>query len=312
MKNIIVSKVAFENNPIQSNIDTVEILIDEGFAFNAINKEARASYVVSRYWNDYPSFIFDSKLEEHLVRDLKEGFRQMKAVKHLAYLEEKEVLFKSYSDEDKALYLNEYSVFRLRKRLSKNYWRTLSVEEPLEALHIKWLKSLDNLKICSFEEKYAYLSTLLGRNIMNVTLENQKIHQLLLHWESEYWDRVDIDIEVLQEIRKFKHIGSFNSEIYRPPVTSEILNNLGYEFYIFAVTACGESYLLWNCPKIAKEEAVVLLEDGGKISFVASTFTKYLQTLPYTNMAKVKEEFQDEKLKNIWLEEIENFLGESV
>ena len=308
MKDIIIFEKS-KQNPIKANVETITLLLKEGYDFNLINEDARLSYVVAHYWQDFPRFVHNSMYDEELVNDIKLAFTKMGAVKHLAHFEEQESIFLAMSEKERNSFKEAYPSFRKRKHLSANYFRTVNVEENLGQLHKKWLRSLSNFKVMDFFEKQIYLSNLLGKSILNIGEETEKAFSFLSHEDMSFLRDDDFyeyeDFYYYDELEKHDWKASFTH------IPKEELDALGYEFYVLAMTETGEPYLLWNCPSVSKESAVVI-KYCCDLTFLTSSLMEYLITLPYESgrsILTIDLDLKTEMKFTKYLENLENAIG---
>lgn len=345
MDKIVLSKFDAKKQPIQGTTEIVQLLLKEGLSLEDINKNAVISYSINR---DTHNNIFYSEEENILFKNILEGYKTIKAWKHLEYIQKQKEENLRFIPDMKELakeegyeevhnkiisFLEESEIISYRKMLtyfaciigeeriglsqeellsypyfintssildglkktkavkhlkyakkiikkSKSFLskpNKLSKEEDINKLHINWLLSLECLEIDSFKNKYKYLSTIIGKELMdvkNVSSETLRAYRFLTKWDKK---RDVFDLESIYSVETYREIEKYHWKKY---FSDSDTDRFDYEFYSFAVDGGGGHYLLWNYEDLKKEPPVVYLSSEGESKFLASTFAEYLIKLP--------------------------------
>jgi hypothetical protein len=314
MKKIVISEFDAKHSTTWAVHDMVEILLKENVAIEKIHKDALASYWISEslrdfFYGGYSSFLFEIKRDEVLKKEVMHTLKSMGALKHLAYMEKQEKVFQSLSDQEKSAFLDAKYRGHIDKKVDKKVagtdFKEIAKEEDLVKLHEAWLKSLKHFEIDSFEAKYAYLSKIVGKDIMKVTQESKDIYTFLSEWNKQ---KEIFDLERFRSVAVWGEIEKFYWKEWAPDARD--IDAIHDEFYSFAVDGGGGHYLLWHYEGLEKEAPVVYFSSEGEMEFLAPTFAEYILTLPDTWSGKKIEQFLLELKASVFDEEIENYLDE--
>ena len=230
-----------------------------------ISPQAFMSYVLYDGLHNF-EYIGIRLDDNHNLNVLEEGLMVINAPKHLAYLREETT--------------------KTHKKISK--------EENLEELHNQWIETLCNqgiIKIGSFQEKYTYLSELIGTDIMPVDNDILVSYQFLLDWSESF--------EVFDLVRLFSMEVWNTMEAYDARM---MFPDSGFDekkhgvFVSFAVDGAGGHYLLWYYPNMEKEPSVVFISSYGEMLFLAPSLNEYICTLPKClnyDLSELREKLKD-------------------
>ena len=286
MTQIIISKHNASHSTPWGVRDMVEVLLKENVPVSKINADAYRSYWVTESMQGfrhagYASFLFTIKNDETIKKLVFKTLKEMNAIKHLEYMIKQEKLFRALSKNDQKEFATAKYYGYMNKEVSSKIkgsgYKEIDKKENLEQLHTLWLKSLKSFKVASFDEKYEYLSKVVGRDIMPVAQREKDIYNFLLKWNEQkvFFDLMDFaDIEVWGEIEKFYW------KEWAPDAKD--IDKITDEFYSIGVDGAGGNFLLWYYKDMKKEPAVIYFSSEGEKAYLASSLAEYVCTLPST------------------------------
>jgi len=177
-------------------------------------------------------------------------------------------------------------------------------------LQEQWLKSLNSFEVSSFDDKYAYLSKVVGKNIMPIDKNTKEIYASLIIWNEKkvFFDLMNFaEVEIWGEIEKF-YWREWFYDANNP-------DSIGDEFYSFGVDGAGGHFLLWHYEGMKKEPAIVYFSSEGEKIYLASSFNEFVCTLPSiygertlkTYLASLDEKVLQESIKTELYEFFEEY-----
>lgn len=283
MNELIVSKFDANRSINWAMHDMVELLYKEGIDIEKINKEAFISYWITKSFRNfayggYATFIHELRCNYEIESQIETILKEMRATKHLVYLQKQKKLFSTLKESEKEQFKREHSGYidkNLFKKVKGKEFKNISKEENLEKLHNQWLKSSAWIKVGSFDEKYSRLSKIIGRDIMSLSKKDKEIYTFLTKREV---NKKLFDIERLFSVAIYGEIEKFYWKEWAPDATEP--ETIKDEFYSFAVDGAGGYYLLWYYEGLNKDAPVIYFSSEGERKFLASSFSEYVSIFP--------------------------------
>ena len=319
MDKIIISKHD-ENHSISWAVrDMVEILIKEHVPLTKINQDALKSYWFTNSlhnfkYGGYASFLYKIKNNKQKKETIFKLLKEIKATKHLAYMLKQEKAFQALSSQEQKEFTTAEYYGYINKSISKKVkgsgYKEIAKNENLEKLQEQWLKSLNSFEVSSFDDKYAYLSKVVGKNIMPIDKNTKEIYASLITWNEK---KVFFDLMKFAEVEIWGEIEKFYWREWAPDAND--IDSIGDEFYSFGVDGAGGHFLLWHYEGMKKEPAIVYFSSEGEKIYLAPSFNEFVCTLPNiygertlkTYLASLDEKVLQESIKTELYEFFEEY-----